>query len=285
MTIQRFIRKIAFLGLLFTGTVMAAQPLVGVVVSMESEAKYVCAHNFNDCKHSSLKNGMNFYTGHFANQPALLIISGVGLVNSAIATSTLIDNYHPNIIVLLGSSGGINSRVEGDVVIGGKVFNLDFGSFNSTKDQPTYPQGNHSDLFDPNTDKYEPLVLGTTLKPASESIANKTVMYFKQHPLPPEIKGAEKPTVKVGIIADSSIFYTPDSMTAEIKKAGVDAIAFEDIGFLQTCWSLKTKCVTFRSVSNALPASKANPPASASYAGQNAALVAQQYLDFLFQKD
>jgi len=85
----------------------------------------------------------------------------------------------------------------------------------------------------------------------------------------------------VGTIADSSIFYTPDSMTEEIKKAGVDVIAFEDMGFLSTCWSLKETCISFRSVSNALPVSKANPPSSAEYAGQNAALVAEQYLKIL----
>lgn len=283
MNFQRAIKNtLLFSGILASANLLA-KPLVGVVVSMESEAQYVCAHNFSGCKNPLLKNYMVFYKGTFAGKPAVLSISGVGLVNSTLATSAMINNFHPNIITMLGSSGGINSRHQGNVIIGGKVFNVDFGTFSIKADAPTYPKGSHSDLYDPNNEKYDPLVLGTEKTPALQATAEKTVRHFTQHPLKAEIPGGTQPGVKIGVIGDSSVFYTPDNMTAELKKAGVDAIAFEDIGFLKTCWSLETTCVTIRAVSNALPVSKGNPPASASYAGQNAALVAQQYLRYYFK--
>ena len=145
-----------------------------------------------------------------------------------------------------------------------------------------YPNANSSDLFNPNNNKNDPLILGTQTDTHLQSIADETVEYFKNHPLSPEVLGGTAPTVKVDVIADSSVFYTPDSTTEEIKKAGVDVIAFEDIGFLETCWLLKEKCITFRSVSNLLPFDKSNPSASAEYAGQNSALVVEQYLRILF---
>lgn len=281
MIFQRIAIRTALITSLLIACVAHANPAVGIVVSMESEAQYTCKHYFNHCTKPSTQNGIEFYNGSFANHPAVLVISGTGLVNSSIATTTLIDTYHPQVIVLLGSAGGINARNEGDVVIGGKVFDLEFGTYDTTIDAPTYPDANRSDLFNPNKNHTEPLVLGTETDSHLQSVANETADYFKDAPLPPEVPGDTAPTVKVGIIADSSVFYTPDSMTEEIKKAGVDAIAFEDIGFLQTCWALNARCVTFRSVSNALPANKSNPPASAEYAGQNAATVAEKYLTIL----
>jgi len=126
------------------------KPSIGIVVSMESEAQYVCQHYFNECKKPVVKNNIEFYEGSFAGHPAVLAMSGVGLVQSALTTTTLVDNYHPSVMVLLGSSGGINARNEGDVVIGGKVFDLEFGTYDPKQDAPIYPEGNASDLFDPN---------------------------------------------------------------------------------------------------------------------------------------
>lgn len=281
MKIKHLSLTATFISSLLLCIVTQANPTIGIVISMESEAQYICKHYFNDCKKPITHNGVAFYEGQFANESAILVISGVGLVNSSIATDTLDDVYHPNTMVMIGSAGGINASHAGDVVIGGKVFDLDFGTYDPTIDAPTYPKANTSDLFDPNNNQRQPLVLGTATDPQLQSVANDTVEYFTHNPLPPEVKGETSPTVQVGTIADSTIFYTPDSMTEEIKKAGVDAIAFEDIAFLQTCWALKTKCVTFRSVSNVLPFDKSNPSASAEYAGQNATLVAEQYLKIL----
>lgn len=282
MTFKHIALTLALFSSLLTVSIAEAKPAtVGVVVSMESEAQYVCKNYFNDCKKPSLHNDIEFYQGTFAKHPAILVISGVGLVNSSIATATLADTYHPDVMVILGSSGGINARNQGDVVIGGKVFDLEFGTYNPQTDQPDYPTGNASDLLDPNNNQTQPLVLGTQTDAHLQSVAIKTAAYFKDHPLSPPRPGNAAPTVRVGTIADSSVFYTPDSMTAEIKKAGVDVIAFEDIGFLQTCWALRTDCISFRSVSNALPAEKGNPAATAEYAGQNAAMVAEQYLKIL----
>lgn len=282
MTFKQIVTTIALTSLLISSFTIQAKPTtIGVVVSLESEAQYACKNYFNNCKKPITQNGVEFYQGTFANYPAILVISGAGLVNSSISTTTLTDVYHPDVVVLLGSSGGINAKNAGDVIIGGKVFDLEFGTFDPKTDAPTYPAANTSDLFEPENNQTLPLVFGTQTDSHLQSVANETVDYFKDHLLPPEVLGGTSPSVKVGIIADSSVFYTPDSMTEEIKKAGVDAIAFEDAGFLQTCWLLKTKCIAFRSVSNVLPFDKSNPTASAEYAGQNAALVAEQYLKIL----
>ena len=280
--------KMKYLAPLFVclSTVAIAKPLIGIVIPMRSEAKFICQQYFNNCQHPTTVNRVRFYRGNFAGHPAVLNISGMGLVFPSITTSTLINHFNPNILVMMGSAGGINSNRLGDVAISNKVFNLEFGSFDAKDDRETFPASDMSSLINPNNNQLQPLILGTNNKPQLLHDAKQTAKYFHQHPLHSAYKATPTPRVKSdGIIADSTVFYTPDSMTKEIKKAGVDVIAFEDVAFLQTCWFYHKPCVTFRSVSNVLPVDHSNPPASASYAGENATKVAEKYLQYYFKNN
>ncbi|WP_158684273.1 MULTISPECIES: 5'-methylthioadenosine/S-adenosylhomocysteine nucleosidase [unclassified Methylobacterium] len=62
--------------------------------------------------------GVTFVTGRIEGTPVVVIESGIGPVNAAVATQTAIDRYMLNGIIVMGISGGINPELHiGDVVI------------------------------------------------------------------------------------------------------------------------------------------------------------------------
>ena len=94
-------------------------------------------------------DNVRFYNGTVANHPAILAISGVGLVNPTIATTVLLNHYHPQVTVMLGSAGGIRMNHLGDVAIGSRVFNLEFGTFDQKDDRNVYPASEQGELYPP----------------------------------------------------------------------------------------------------------------------------------------
>lgn len=55
---------------------------------------------------------LKFYEGKIGNKEIVALFSGVGKVNSAIATQILIDTYKCNIIINAGTAGGISEEIE-----------------------------------------------------------------------------------------------------------------------------------------------------------------------------
>ena len=68
-----------------------------------------------------------FYEGKISNKECLLVKSGVGKVNSARTTQIMIDKLNVDIIINVGSAGGINDKLNiEDIVIGDKLVQYDF---------------------------------------------------------------------------------------------------------------------------------------------------------------
>lgn len=105
----------------------------------------------------------------------------------------------------------------------------------------------------------------------------------KKYPLLPKVvtekNESYSPQIKIGTIADSSVFPTPESMVQIMLSAHVDVVAFEDAAFLQTCWFTGSYCFSVRSISNALPYDQSNSSQSASQAGMYAGKVAIRLLE------
>jgi len=63
-------------------------------------------------------NGRNFYVGQMAGKNVILLLSGVSMVNAAMTTQTLLDNFTVRGIVFSGIAGGVNPDLNiGDVTI------------------------------------------------------------------------------------------------------------------------------------------------------------------------
>lgn len=284
-------RSLFFIILLFSmikpliATAATPHADIGFIVPMTSESVYICKTYFGDCQApTDSYQGVKFFSSNqlIKNKKVVFANSGVGLENITLTTTAMINHYHPKIIIMLGSAGGINAKTLGDVIFGKDVFDAEFGSFTRKDHRPYYPQANISDLQNPNKQQRDPLELGYTRHQHITNAVKQSIQHFAKHPLKAHA-GESQPQVRAGVIADSTVFYTPNSMTNQLKKDGVDAVAFEDIGFLHTCWFYNSPCLAIRGVSNPLPASKENPADAATYAGKNATIVAIQFLQDYFQ--
>ncbi|GGE43107.1 5'-methylthioadenosine/S-adenosylhomocysteine nucleosidase [Pullulanibacillus camelliae] len=70
--------------------------------------------------------GCVFYTGKIDDQDVVVLQSGIGKVNAAMATTLLINTYHPDVIINTGSAGGFNTALNvGDIVISTEVVHHD----------------------------------------------------------------------------------------------------------------------------------------------------------------
>ncbi|RIV29270.1 5'-methylthioadenosine/S-adenosylhomocysteine nucleosidase [Alicyclobacillaceae bacterium I2511] len=62
--------------------------------------------------------GVSFFRGQFANSEVILLQSGIGKVNAALATTLLHQVYAPDVVINTGSAGGLQSKFKvGDIVL------------------------------------------------------------------------------------------------------------------------------------------------------------------------
>lgn len=62
-------------------------------------------------------NDITYHTGNIAGHEVVAVRSGIGKVNAAVATLTLIDTFHPALVVNTGVAGGTGAADVLDVVI------------------------------------------------------------------------------------------------------------------------------------------------------------------------
>lgn len=66
-------------------------------------------------------NETTFHLGRIEGHDIVAIRSGIGKVNAAVATLTLIDNFHPSLVINTGVAGGTGVAKILDVVIPGRI--------------------------------------------------------------------------------------------------------------------------------------------------------------------
>lgn len=72
---------------------------------------------------------IDFYCGELCGNEVIVAVSGVGKVNSAICTQTMILKYSPSVIMNTGVAGGISKEIKiGDLVIATAVVQHDMDS-------------------------------------------------------------------------------------------------------------------------------------------------------------
>lgn len=66
-------------------------------------------------------NDYTFHLGHIADREIVACQSGIGKVNAAIATLTVIENFHPSLVINTGVAGGCGRARILDVVIPDRI--------------------------------------------------------------------------------------------------------------------------------------------------------------------
>jgi len=159
------------------------------------------------------KGGIDFYTGKLKGKKVVVLKVGVGKVNASYSTAILTENFNPSILIFTGVAGGLQPEaMPGDIVIGTKLIQVDFGQEDST--------GFNVAPFRKLTGgSHEALYIDADPELISKSFAAANQMEFVP------ISG-RKPKVFSGVIATSDIFVSSTEKAAWLFEE-YDALATE----------------------------------------------------------
>lgn len=89
---------------------------IGIIGAMEPEIALL----IEQLQHTQSQTiaGITFVSGNIANHEVIICRSGIGKVAASIATTLLIEKYHPDYVINTGSAGGfVDSLNIGDIVV------------------------------------------------------------------------------------------------------------------------------------------------------------------------
>lgn len=182
---------------------------IGIIVAMDKELALLLPLLENPSAISI--NNFTFHTGTIAGKEVVVCTCGIGKVNAAVGTLTMIENFHPALIINSGVAGGTgagNTRAEIlDVVLADRI-------------------GFHDVWCGPGTKRGQ---------------AAGCPEFF-ECPLPAEIRSALG--VKEGLLASGDIFVDDPADLRRILSLYPDAMAvdMESGAIAQVCF---LKCVPF----------------------------------------
>jgi len=169
--------------------------------------------------------GFSFHQGKFEGHQLILLLSGIGKVNAAVAASLLVDRYAPEAVVNSGIAGGFAKELKaGDIVVSTEVCHHDVDATPFSYRIGQVPQMPHSYLADPH-------LLSIARSIPSPNSDN---------------------SVKSGLIVSGDIFVQEVQTAEMIKHNFPDALAIEMEGaaIAQTCYIFDTPFLVIRSISD-----------------------------------
>lgn len=182
--------------------------------------------------------GLTFYTGNLKGQEVVIGKSGVGKVNAAYSTAILLNHFAPKQLLFTGVAGGLHPEsLPGDVVIGTKLIQTDFGQIDSVgfKISPfrKLAGGRHDDLFINSDPRLVEQALAAAKQVTFIPISNRAPRIFS------------------GVIATADVFVS-NPTTAERLYKDYEALATEMEGaaVAHLCRTLGVPFVVLRSCSD-----------------------------------
>lgn len=96
----------------------------GIIGAMDEEIAYL-RKEMSDCKEYTIANSL-FIEGKINDVDIVLLQSGIGKVNAAMATTILMERFQPTVVINTGSAGGFTKNLAvGDIVISDEVIHHD----------------------------------------------------------------------------------------------------------------------------------------------------------------
>lgn len=198
--------------------------IIGIITAMEEEFEEI-ANIMSEVKEKEISK-LTFITGKINTKSVVLVKSGIGKVNAARVAQIMIDNFHIETIINVGSAGALNPLLNiGDIVIGEKLIQHDFDitAFGHDKGYIT----GVGDYISSDSQ-----LIGK-IKNSINNIAN------------------EEYKIKVGIIASGDIFCTAVEMKDKIyAKFNADCVEMEGAAIAQVCYLDKIPFIIIRSISD-----------------------------------
>lgn len=92
---------------------------IGIIVAMNKELQLLLP--MLDDHATVVLNNYTFHTGTLADRPVVITECGIGKVNAAAGTLTLIEHFHPSLVINTGVAGGTGAAGILDLVLASEV--------------------------------------------------------------------------------------------------------------------------------------------------------------------
>ena len=188
---------------------------IGIIVAMDKELNLILPLINNQSKINI--NGTEFTKGNIEGKDVVVMKCGIGKVNAAIATLTLIDNFHVKSIINTGVAGGTGNDAKiMDVVIGERI-------------------------------AYHDVWCGPGTIPGQAS----GYPLFFENPYPTKTLKSDK-NIKFGLIASGDIFVSDPKDLQKIKSLFPDVMAvdMESASIAQVCFLKNVPFIAIRVISD-----------------------------------
>jgi|SRR5690625_79118 len=195
---------------------------IGIIGAMDEEIAHL--KQLMEEKETKTVANVTFTVGSIQDRKIILLKSGIGKVNAAMATTILLEQYNPKTIINIGSAGGIDCTLQvGDVVIGEALVHhdVDVTAFDYEYGQvPQQPRFFTSD---------------ETLIEHARSILTKMNVQ-----------------TKVGLIATGDSFMHDETVIEKMKEVfpTVLAVEMEGAAIAQVCYQYGIPFLAVRSLSD-----------------------------------
>lgn len=194
---------------------------IGIIGAMEIEVRELQANltHINTQKIASFL----FHKGFIDNVEVVVLQSGIGKVSAAIATTLLIEKFHPNLIINTGTAGGLGNANVFDIIIATEVqhHDVDVTVFGYKIGQ----QAGQPIAFRPN---------------------EKLVSIAKEH--------TQKyvPNIITGLVVSGDSFINKPEQVAQIQRnfPTAKAVEMEASAIAQVCTQMETPFIILRAISD-----------------------------------
>lgn len=191
---------------------------IGIIVAMQKELDLLLP--LLESPSASTINGFTFHCGQIGTAEIIAMKCGIGKVNAALGTMTLIDRFEPQLIINTGVAGGTGGNAGVlDIVVGDRIAYHDVWCGPGTQwgDAAGCPRFFHT----------------------AESVNSLPCLH-------------EGDTVKHGLIASGDIFVSDPDVVARIRELypDVDAVDMESAAIAQTCYLREMPFACIRVISD-----------------------------------
>lgn len=191
---------------------------IAIIVAMEKELRLLLP--LLQEPRTTVIDGITFYLGDAGNNSLIIMKSGIGKVNAALATMQLIRQFAPDLVINTGVAGGTGSDAKIlDVVVGERI------AYHDVWCGPETLEGQAAQC---------PLYFVSDSK-----VAALPVLHGNPH-------------IRHGLIASGDIFVSDPAVVAHIKKMYPEVLAvdMESAAIAHTCFLLNTPFFCLRVVSD-----------------------------------
>lgn len=92
---------------------------IGIIVAMDKELALLLPMMQQVC--NVVENGVTYHTGKLHDTDVVVCRCGIGKVNAAVGTLTLIERFHPDLVINTGVAGGTGRARVLDVVVADRI--------------------------------------------------------------------------------------------------------------------------------------------------------------------